>query len=219
MPAQDIAQWPLYERYARVAFEPNPDFDPAPGYGSLGPGDYGVLHQADPPTTGTSHGLVYDRLNGTTTSPLYLDLSLFGALCADCNNNRIHDPCDLDCDAPGGRCAVPGCGSGDDCNYNRQPDDCDIAEGTSQDDNQNGVPDECDCVCGDADRSGGKIDLEDFAVFAFCYGLSAPSPDCSAADLYCCDLNGSGKVNLLDFAIFALLYGTTPSGLVPDCLE
>jgi len=28
VPAADLTQWPLYERYVRVAFEPNPDFDP-----------------------------------------------------------------------------------------------------------------------------------------------------------------------------------------------
>ncbi len=28
VPAANLSQWPLYERYARVAFEPNPDFDP-----------------------------------------------------------------------------------------------------------------------------------------------------------------------------------------------
>lgn len=28
VPAQDIPKWPLYERYVRVAFEPNPDYDP-----------------------------------------------------------------------------------------------------------------------------------------------------------------------------------------------
>jgi len=29
VPAADVKRWPLYERYVRVAFEPNPDFDPA----------------------------------------------------------------------------------------------------------------------------------------------------------------------------------------------
>lgn len=28
VPAADLARWPLYERYVRVALEPNPDFDP-----------------------------------------------------------------------------------------------------------------------------------------------------------------------------------------------
>jgi hypothetical protein len=28
LPPVDLAAWPLYERYVRVAFEPNPDFDP-----------------------------------------------------------------------------------------------------------------------------------------------------------------------------------------------
>ena len=37
VPASDVGQWPLYERYVRVAFEPNPDFDPAvhdPSFGN-----------------------------------------------------------------------------------------------------------------------------------------------------------------------------------------
>ena len=28
VPAADLSAWPLYERYVRIAFEPNPDFDP-----------------------------------------------------------------------------------------------------------------------------------------------------------------------------------------------
>jgi hypothetical protein len=37
VPAQNVDQWPLYERYVRIAFEPNPDFDPAihdPNFGN-----------------------------------------------------------------------------------------------------------------------------------------------------------------------------------------
>jgi len=37
VPPADIKRWPLYERYVRVAFEPNPDFDPNrddPNYGN-----------------------------------------------------------------------------------------------------------------------------------------------------------------------------------------
>jgi hypothetical protein len=37
VPAADFARWPLYERYVRIAFEPNPDFDPGrddPNYGN-----------------------------------------------------------------------------------------------------------------------------------------------------------------------------------------
>jgi hypothetical protein len=37
VPAADLARWPLYERYVRIAFEPNPDFDPGrddPNYGN-----------------------------------------------------------------------------------------------------------------------------------------------------------------------------------------
>jgi hypothetical protein len=37
VPAADLVRWPLYERYVRIAFEPNPDFDPGrddPNYGN-----------------------------------------------------------------------------------------------------------------------------------------------------------------------------------------
>ncbi|MBN2432625.1 MAG: hypothetical protein JXQ27_14210 [Acidobacteria bacterium] len=37
VPPADVARWPLYERYTRIAFEPNPDFDPAvhdPNFGN-----------------------------------------------------------------------------------------------------------------------------------------------------------------------------------------
>ncbi|MCH2142856.1 MAG: hypothetical protein MK077_07665 [Phycisphaerales bacterium] len=48
-----------------------------------------------------------------------------------------------------------------DCNLNRIPDACDIANGTSEDADGNGVPDECDSTCpGDADGDG-DTDVDD----------------------------------------------------------
>lgn len=71
---------------------------------------------------------------------------------ADCDDNGIDNPCELDCGPAGGVCDVPGCGLGLDCNGNDIPDDCDIADGVSQDCpdpacgpcKPNGVPDECE---------------------------------------------------------------------------
>ncbi|MBG79247.1 MAG: hypothetical protein CMJ39_00880 [Phycisphaerae bacterium] len=48
-----------------------------------------------------------------------------------------------------------------DCNANQVPDNCDIANGTSQDTDGNGIPDECDNPCeGDADGDGDS-DVDD----------------------------------------------------------
>jgi len=75
------------------------------------------------------------------------------------------------------------------------------------------------CPCGDIDRSGGPVDLADFAFYANCHGLSGPSPDCSTEQFECSDLDGSGLVDLTDFATFAVLFGTEPTNTVPDCGE
>jgi hypothetical protein len=234
------------------------DFDIAPGYSGFGPGRYGVIHLAGPPHTGVTHGLVYDRANGTTTGPLYLDLTLSGVLCADCNGNGLLDVCDLDCSTPGDYCAAFGCGQSADCNGNGNPDDCDPdADGDGAPDDCDACPDEpaltapdepgaevtctdgidndcdgltdmadpqclsagCPYTCADLNGSGGPIDLNDFAVLATCFALSAPNSECDATELLCSDLDANGTVNLDDFATFALLFATTPTGTVPNCLE
>lgn len=72
-------------------------------------------------------------------------------LLPDCNDNRMHDECDLvsgvsaDCNTNGipDECDIAGGTSGD-CNLNAVPDACDLAAGTSPDCNANSVPDECD---------------------------------------------------------------------------
>ncbi|UCG32459.1 MAG: hypothetical protein JSU68_12430, partial [Phycisphaerales bacterium] len=82
----------------------------------------------------------------------------------------------------------------------------------------NDVPDECECPCGDIDRSGGPPDIADFAVFANCFGLSAPTPECAEPELICSDLDGDGIVNLGDFATFAAFFGLSTAQVTPECL-
>ena len=53
----------------------------------------------------------------------------------DCNQNEIHDACDVDCNAEG--CEWP-CGGSIDCNDNTVPDECE------PDCNENGIADGCD---------------------------------------------------------------------------
>jgi hypothetical protein len=106
-----------------------------------------------------------------------------------------------------------------DCNGNGTADQLDIAQGTSADVNGNGVPDECDpCTCGDPDLSG-MVDLADFAVFANCFTLSAPTTFCPLRDFECCDLNTDGRITLDDFSTFAVIFGTSNTSLPPDCLN
>jgi len=62
----------------------------------------------------------------------------------DCNENGLRDECDIDCGALGGTCDWPGCGESPDCQPNVVPDECDLADGTSEDVNSNGIPDECE---------------------------------------------------------------------------
>jgi len=75
----------------------------------------------------------------------------------DCNDNGIHDTCDVSCHAPD--CSAP-CGASLDCDYNDVPDECqvdcndngiadtcDLDDGTSLDCNENGVPDDCETDC------------------------------------------------------------------------
>lgn len=101
-----------------------------------------------------------------------------------------------------------------DCNGNGWSDWIDIfITGDSRDDNTNGIPDECECLCGDIDSSGGAVNLQDFATFAGCFGLS---PAVSQACL-CSDMNGDDAINLNDFAIFANLFGLSSSNTRPDC--
>jgi photosystem II stability/assembly factor-like uncharacterized protein len=76
------------------------------------------------------------------------------------------------------------------------------------------------CFCGDIDGSSGIVDLNDFATFALCFGLSIPNPpDCDEQDLACSDLDGNGVVELADFATFALWFGLETTQTVPNCQQ
>lgn len=75
-----------------------------------------------------------------------------------------------------------------DCNDNEVPDDCEIADGTSQDCNENGIPDECEFAgtvdCNDNDNidlcePGGTLDCNDNDVPDFCDVAAATSADCN----------------------------------------
>jgi hypothetical protein len=76
------------------------------------------------------------------------------------------------------------------------------------------------CSCGDVDRSGGPVDLSDFATFAVCYGLAGPiSPGCDAPAFECADLNGDRLIDLSDFATFAVWYGIETTLTPHDCTQ
>lgn len=123
------------------------------------------------------------------------------ALVADCNNNGIFDPCDIDCGAPGGPCDVPGCGGSQDCNQNGIPDECepqddcqpngildfcDLHLGYSEDCQGDGIPDECQLISNDCNSNGVPDECE-------------PQEDC----------NTNGAQDICDIA----------SGLSQDCNE
>jgi hypothetical protein len=83
------------------------------------------------------------------------------------------------------------------------------------------IGDACDtagCPCGDINQSGGLVDLNDFASFALCFGLSGPNPPgCDAQAFECSDMDANGNVDLNDFATFALTFGLVSSNAVPNC--
>ncbi len=97
------------------------------------------------PTIGVMDPLIG---NGETTFPdqyLESDINMLDAIgwdfsTGDCNDNGILDLCEVDCGNPD--CAgVPGCGTGDDCNADDIPDDCQLV---GNDCDGNNVPDDCD---------------------------------------------------------------------------
>ena len=83
-------------------------------------------------------------------------------------------------------------GDGLDCNLNRRPDSCDIADGRSADRNTNGVPDECEDLCmADCDGDGSAT-LFDFLCFQNAFDNRLPFADCT----------GDGEFDVFDVLCF-----------------
>ena len=99
-------------------------------------------------------------------------------------------------------------GSARTCNNNNVPDECDIADGTSEDLNGNGVPDECD-MAGDLDGDG-DVDIDDFAIFAGCMAgpdvIEAPAA-CDPVDFVYADFDNDEDVDLADFSLLQMVFG------------
>ena len=106
-------------------------------------------------------------------------------------------------------------------------------EGPTEDNCGDGVDNDCDgdtdgadpdcipteCTCGDVNNSGGLVDLDDFAAFANCFGLSGPMPpECPTEQFGCSDLDGNGEITLEDFSTFALWFGISGTCSPPDCM-
>ena len=101
--------------------------------------------------------------------------------------------------AGGGKTYVFAGMGGLDCNNNREPDACDIFDGTSHDGNENGIPDECD-----ADLNGdGVVGILDLLMLLAAWGpCDPPCPPVCAGDL-----NGNCTVNVLDLLILLANWG------------
>ena len=87
---------------------------------------------------------------------------------------------------------------GADCNMNGRPDECDIADGTSEDANDNGIPDECECE-GDVNGNG-DVGFSDLLAILTAWGPCPPG-DCPE------DLDGNGEVGFGDALIVLLNWG------------
>lgn len=132
-----------------------------------------------------------------------IDLAIAGTGFPDCNNNGVHDGCDL--------------ASSGDCNGNGILDECDIASGTSSDSNGDGIPDECSAVVflrGDV-NSDSFIDISD-PVSALDYLFGGGAVPCLAS----VDANGDGNLDISDsVALLVLLFGggAPLPAPYPDC--
>ncbi|MCD4670296.1 MAG: hypothetical protein K8S14_07610, partial [Actinomycetia bacterium] len=132
--------------------------------------------------------------------PADLAFRLEGGRDVDCNENGIHDACDIldltsgDCNGDGipdecsGDCDDDGIwnvcaiftGASEDCNLNEIPDSCDIDDGTSEDCNENDIPDECDVALGGSSEDCNENGMPDECE---------PQEDCNANGVQdICDL-------------------------------
>jgi len=133
-----------------------------------------------------------------------MDVAIAGAGIPDCDNNGIHDGCELN--------------SANDCNSNGVLDSCDISSGSSVDANSDGIPDECsglvNYVAGDTNADGSH-DISD-AVQSLQYLFAGASTNCVAAY----EVNGDSQVDISD-VVYLLVYlfdsGATPVGPFPTC--
>jgi hypothetical protein len=162
----------------------------------------------------------------------------------DSDGDNLIDACD-GCPADASKLQPGYCGCGQpetDTDGDQAPDcvdDCPnnpdvqvaVAEELSALNCEDGVDNDCDgltdaadpdcvvaCICGDVDGSGGPVDLNDFAVFSNCFGLTSPSGSCTQQQLDCCDVNGDGVVDLNDFSTFATIFGQTSTSSPPNCV-
>ena len=85
-----------------------------------------------------------------------------------------------------------------DCNINGIPDECDIADETSEDINGDGVPDECQCLA-DIDGSG-AVTIDDLLAVIGYWGSSNPAAD----------VNSDGIVNITDLLFIFDQWGPCP---------
>ncbi|MGE4618404.1 MAG: proprotein convertase P-domain-containing protein [Planctomycetota bacterium] len=134
-----------------------------------------------------------------------LDVAIAGAGIPDCNNNGVHDGCEINAAL--------------DCNSNGVLDECDISSGNSADNNGDGVPDECvgggvTFVTGDTNSDGGH-DISD-AVNILSYLFGGGQVTCIAA----LNNNGDNSVDISD-VVYLLVYlfdaGANPAAPFPSC--
>jgi hypothetical protein len=102
-------------------------------------------------------------------------------------------------------------GTSQDCNGNGVPDECDIAGGMSADDNDNGIPDECELLPGDLNCDGlvNAFDIDPFVLALTSSGQEPPFAGYFAAYPGCnpmlADCNADGLVNAFDIDPFVQL--------------
>ena len=87
-----------------------------------------------------------------------------------------------------------------DCNDNKEPDACDIFDGTSSDENNNGIPDDCDSVPGDIDGDG-TVGAADLLILLSNWGRCGDCDDCPA------DLDRNCTVGASDLLILLSNWG------------